>query len=90
MALGEFRVKSEAPKTARVGPGKRSGSARGPVALAPPSASVAAPSLEAGLLRLVAAPLPEREFHVLRRRDRPPSRAAAALLAAVGAPLAEA
>lgn len=54
------------------------------------SASVAAPSLEAGLLRLVDTPLPEREFHVLRRRDRPPSRAAAALLAAVGAPLAEA
>jgi DNA-binding transcriptional LysR family regulator len=44
------------------------------------SASVAAPSLEAGLLQLVAFPLPDREFHVLRHRQRDCSRAATALL----------
>src|SRR6202047_3617505 len=44
------------------------------------SASVAAPSLEAGLLRQVNFPLPEREFHVLRHRERYKSRAADALL----------
>jgi DNA-binding transcriptional LysR family regulator len=45
------------------------------------SASVAAPSIEAGLLHQVAIRLPEREFHVLRHRDRYRSRAAEALLA---------
>jgi DNA-binding transcriptional LysR family regulator len=47
------------------------------------SSSVAAPSIEAGLLHQVALRLPEREFHVLRHRDRYRSRAAAALLALV-------
>ena len=47
------------------------------------SASVAAPSLEAGLLQPVAFRLPEREFHVLRHRDRYRSRAAEALLALI-------
>jgi DNA-binding transcriptional LysR family regulator len=47
------------------------------------SASVAAPSIEAGLLHQVAIRLPEREFHVLRHRDRYRSRAAEALLALV-------
>jgi DNA-binding transcriptional LysR family regulator len=47
------------------------------------SASVAAPSIEAGLLHQVAFRLPEREFHVLRHRDRYRSRAAEALLALV-------
>jgi DNA-binding transcriptional LysR family regulator len=45
------------------------------------SASVAAPSIEAGLLYQVAFRLPEREFHVLRRKDRYHSRVADALLA---------
>jgi DNA-binding transcriptional LysR family regulator len=45
------------------------------------SASVAAPSIEAGLLHQAAFRLPEREFHVLRRKDRSPSRVADALLA---------
>ena len=45
------------------------------------SASVAAPSVEAGLLRPVALPLPERAFTVLRHVERTPSRAAAAFLA---------
>jgi DNA-binding transcriptional LysR family regulator len=44
------------------------------------SASVAAPSIEAGLPRQVAFRLPAREFHVLRHRDRYRSRAADALL----------
>jgi DNA-binding transcriptional LysR family regulator len=45
------------------------------------SASVAAPSIEAGLLYQAAFRLPEREFHVLRRKDRYRSRIADALLA---------
>jgi DNA-binding transcriptional LysR family regulator len=50
------------------------------------SASVAAPSLEAGLLHQVAFPLPERWFHVLRHRSRNHSRAADALLALMSRP----
>jgi DNA-binding transcriptional LysR family regulator len=49
------------------------------------SASVAAPSIEAGLLHRVPVNLPERAFQVLFHRDRPPSRAAEALLALVPA-----
>jgi DNA-binding transcriptional LysR family regulator len=45
------------------------------------SASVAAPSIEAKLLYHVPFRLPEREFHVLRHRERYRSRAAEALLA---------
>jgi DNA-binding transcriptional LysR family regulator len=48
------------------------------------SASVAAPSLEAGLLQLVRFPLPERDFHVLHHRERYRSRAAEAFLAMIG------
>lgn len=44
------------------------------------SASVAAPSLESGLLRHVPFHLPEREFHVLRHGQRYLSRIADALL----------
>ena len=50
------------------------------------SASAAAPSLEAGLLREVALKLPERVFHVLRHRERYRSRAADALLALIAPP----
>ncbi len=49
------------------------------------SASVAAPSLEAGLLRKVAFPLRDREFHSLRHKNRDPSRIAAAFLALMAA-----
>lgn len=49
------------------------------------SASVAAPSLEAGLLRQVNLELPEREFHVLSLKDRRFSRAADALLSILSA-----
>jgi DNA-binding transcriptional LysR family regulator len=44
------------------------------------SASIAAPSLEAGLLQQIDFRLPEREFYVLTHRDRYPSRAARAFL----------
>ncbi|HEX2943835.1 MAG TPA: LysR substrate-binding domain-containing protein, partial [Rhodopila sp.] len=44
------------------------------------SASVAAPGLEAGLLRHVRLDLPERRYDVLRHRERYQSHAAAALL----------
>ncbi len=47
------------------------------------SASVAAPSLEAGLLRQVGLNLPERDFSVLRHVERHRSRVAAALLAVI-------
>jgi DNA-binding transcriptional LysR family regulator len=47
------------------------------------SASVAAPSLEAGLLRQVRLPVPDRPYQVLHHRDRAPSRAAEALLALI-------
>jgi DNA-binding transcriptional LysR family regulator len=48
------------------------------------SASVAAPSIEAGLLKQVRFPLPAREFHVLWHRERYMSRAAEALLTLMG------
>ena len=44
------------------------------------SASIAAPSLEAGLLQQIDFRLPEREFYVLTHRDRHASRAARAFL----------
>lgn len=49
------------------------------------SASVAASSIEAGLLHAVGPALPEREFNVLRHTERYRSRAADALLAIVAA-----
>jgi DNA-binding transcriptional LysR family regulator len=52
------------------------------------SASVAAPSIEAGLLHQVNFPLPDRGFHVLRHRERYRTRAADALLALVARPTA--
>lgn len=50
------------------------------------SASVAAPSIEAGLLHQVGLTLPERNFHVLRHTERYRSRAADALLAIIAGP----
>ncbi|MGJ0453914.1 MAG: LysR substrate-binding domain-containing protein [Methylocystis sp.] len=47
------------------------------------SATVAAPSIEAGLLRSVGFALPEREFYALRHKQRFRSRAANALLAII-------
>jgi DNA-binding transcriptional LysR family regulator len=53
------------------------------------SASVAAPSLEAGLLRQVRFDLPERAFHVVRHVERYRSSAVSALLSMVTAPFAQ-
>ncbi len=47
------------------------------------SASVAAPSLEAGLLREAPLPLPDRAFYALSCHKRRRSRAAEALLAII-------
>jgi DNA-binding transcriptional LysR family regulator len=47
------------------------------------SASVAAPSLEAGLLHHVRLDMPERDFRVIRHRDRYQTRAAGELLALI-------
>jgi len=52
------------------------------------SASVAAPSLEAGLLHRVRFNLPERDFQVVRHVARRRNRAADVLLSMVTAPLA--
>jgi DNA-binding transcriptional LysR family regulator len=49
------------------------------------SASVAASSLEAGLLRQVRFKLPDREFHVLSQKNRPRSRIATALFSILAA-----
>ena len=50
------------------------------------SASVAAPSIEAGLLWHVPFRLPQREFHMLTHRERPRGRIAEALLAVMRSP----
>lgn len=50
------------------------------------SASVAAPSLEAGLLQTIDLKLPDRPFYVLRRTERYLSRAAEALMAIIDSP----
>jgi len=48
------------------------------------SASVVAPSLEAGLLQALPLWLPDRAYHVVLHRRRPPGLAGAALLAMIG------
>jgi DNA-binding transcriptional LysR family regulator len=80
IAPGALRVQLELPSNEAVRAAVEAG--LGATAI---SASVAAPSIEAGLLRQVNFPLPEREFHVLRHRERYKSRAAEALLAMVAA-----
>jgi DNA-binding transcriptional LysR family regulator len=74
-----LRVALELPSTEAVRAAVEAG--LGATAL---SASVAAASLEAGLLHLVPLTLPERDFHVLWHRERPPGRAARALLDLIG------
>lgn len=73
--LGALRVQLELPSNEAVRAAVEAG--LGASAL---SASVAAPSLEAGLLHKVALRLPEREFNVLCHRERYRSRAAQALI----------
>jgi DNA-binding transcriptional LysR family regulator len=78
IAPGTLRIQLELPSNEAVRAAVEAG--LGATAI---SASVAAPSIEAGLLHRVDFPLPEREFHVLRHRERFQSRAAEALLAMV-------
>jgi len=79
IAPGALRIQLELPSNEAVRAAVEAG--LGATAI---SASVAAPSIEAGLLHQAAFQLPEREFHVLRHRERYLSRAADALLALVG------
>ena len=79
IAPGALRIQLELPSNEAVRAAVEAG--LGATAI---SASVAAPSIEAGLLHQAAFQLPEREFHVLRHRERYRSRAADALLALVG------
>jgi DNA-binding transcriptional LysR family regulator len=81
-ALMEFGLKAQALRIALELPSNeavRSATEAG-LGAAVISASIAAPSLEAGLLQQIDFRLPEREFHVLTHRDRRPSRAAQAFL----------
>lgn len=75
LAPGALRVALELPSNEAVRGAVEAG--MGATAI---SASVAAPSLEAGLLHQVEIDLPERDFHALRHRERYRSRAADALL----------
>lgn len=80
IAPGALRIALELPSNESVRSAVEAG--MGATAI---SASVAAPSLEAGLLHRVEIALPERDFHVLRHRERHHSRAADALLDLIGA-----
>ena len=74
----ELRVELELPSNEAVRAAVEAG--LGATAI---SASVAAPSIEAGLLQQIRYRLPEREFHVLRHLERYQSRAADALLSVI-------
>ena len=75
---GRLRVVLELPSNEAVRAAVEAG--MGATAL---SASVAAPSIEAGLLKQVPFILPERQFHVLSHRERHLSRAAQAFLSMI-------
>lgn len=77
--VAELRIQLELPSNEAVRAAVEAG--LGATAI---SASVAAPSIEAGLLHQAGFHLPERQFHVLRHRERYRSRAAEALLALMG------
>ncbi len=79
---GDLRVALELPSNEAVRAAVEAG--MGATAL---SASVAAPSLEAGLLTQIELALPDRPFNVISRGDRYHSRAAEALLGLMGLPL---
>ena len=81
MSLGALRVALELPSNEAVRAAVEAG--LGATAI---SASVAAPSLEAGLLHQVQIDLPEREFRVVRHAERHCSKAVEALLSMVVAP----
>jgi DNA-binding transcriptional LysR family regulator len=78
IAPGTLRIQLELPSNEAVRAAVEAG--LGATAI---SASVAAPSIEAGLLHQVNFPLPDREFHVLRHRERYRSHAAEAFLTMV-------
>jgi DNA-binding transcriptional LysR family regulator len=80
IAPGTLRIALELPSNEAVRSAVEAG--MGATAI---SASVAAPSLEAGLLHRVEIALPERDFHVLRHRERHHGRAADALLDLIAA-----
>ncbi|WP_353959294.1 LysR substrate-binding domain-containing protein [Paeniroseomonas aquatica] len=80
IAPGSLRVALEMPSNEAVRAAVEAGMGATVI-----SASVAVPSLEAGLLHQVPLALPERAFHVLRHRERQPSRAAEALLRLIAA-----
>jgi DNA-binding transcriptional LysR family regulator len=75
IAAGNLPVALELPSNEAVRAAVEAG--MGATAL---SASVAAPSIEAGLLHQVPFALPERQFHVLHHAERLPGRAAERLL----------
>jgi DNA-binding transcriptional LysR family regulator len=79
----ELRVALELPSNEAV-----RGAVEAGLGAAAISASVAAPSLEAGLLHRVRFDLPERAFHVVRHVERHCSSAVSALLSIVTAPFA--
>jgi DNA-binding transcriptional LysR family regulator len=78
VASGSLRVVLELPSNEAVRAAVEAG--MGATAI---SASVAAPSIEAGLLHQVQLALPERDFNVLMHAERYRSRAADALLAII-------
>jgi DNA-binding transcriptional LysR family regulator len=81
-ALVEFGLKARALRIALELPSNEAvrSAAEAGLGAAVISASIAAPSLEAGLLQQIDFRLPEREFYELTHRDRHPSRAARAFL----------
>jgi DNA-binding transcriptional LysR family regulator len=79
LAEGSLQVSLELPSNEAVRAAVEAG--LGATAL---SASVAAPSLEAGLLQVVDLKLPDRPFYVLRRTEGYLSRAAETLIALIG------
>ncbi|MEJ0095918.1 MAG: LysR substrate-binding domain-containing protein [Methylocella sp.] len=78
LAPSQLRVALELPSNEAVRAAVEAGAAAGAL-----SASVAAPSIESGLLHHLALDLPERVFRVLRHRERFSSNAAEALLAMI-------
>jgi DNA-binding transcriptional LysR family regulator len=78
LALPDLRVALELPSNEAVRGAVEAG--LGATAI---SASVAGPSLEAGLLRQVRLPLPERSFYALRHAERFQSHAAETFMAVV-------
>lgn len=79
LSPGDLKIALELPTNEAV-----RAAAEGGMGAAVLSASVVAPSLEAGLLHRVPLDLPDRIFRVLRHRERYQSAAAAALLQLIG------